>query len=405
VLNALDRLGVHVFTANDYLACRDAEWMGAVYRFLGLKVGAVRQGMSREERRRAYAADVTYVTAKEAGFDFLRDHTADSPSQVVQRPFRSVIVDEADFILIDEARVPLVIAGMTAAPDIDHQAIASLVRTLDPGVDYRIDEYARNVALTDTGVNRVETLLGLGALHEPGNRLLLAAVHVALHAETLLQRDRDYIVRDGRVELVDEFTGRVADNRRWPHGIQPAVEEFKAFYGLSTVVFPPNRPCRRVDEPDVVFSGRNAKLAALRDEIEPTACAEGAPEHYRALERLVGPAVLRRTENRLTLHLLERLRTARPRWCSARLCYTWRGPRVALHRLGARPRDVERAAPPAACRRLPGRPAQPRRADAACGSPRHRPRAGAAQERGSGGDGQREHHPQPALRDDELPER
>jgi preprotein translocase subunit SecA len=307
-LNALTGLGTHVFTANDYLARRDAEWMEPVYRFLGLTVGFVQQGMNGCERRHAYGADITYVTAREAGFDFLRDHTVDSPDQRVQRPFHYVIIDEADFILIDEARVPLVIAGATTAPDINHRAIAVLVRKLRPGADYRTDEYARNITLTEKGFRNVEELLGCRRLHNPKNQLLLSAVHVALHAEVLLQRDRDYIVRNGRVELVDEFTGRIADNRRWPHGIQPAVEakegvevrvegkvlgsipiqhfvrlypkiagmtatavpaaeEFRTFYSLTTVVFPPNRPCQRVDEPDLVFSHRSAKVDALIEEI------------------------------------------------------------------------------------------------------------------------------------------
>ena len=307
-LNALTGRGVHVLTANDYLARRDAAWMGGAYRFLGLSVASVAQGLGREDRRKAYAADITYVTAKEAGFDFLRDHTVTDPAHLVQRPFHYVIVDEADFILVDEARVPLVIAGETASPDINHRMIAGVVGQLRAGEDYRTDEHERNVAVTDAGFRRIQTLLGCGPLHAPKQHLLLAAIHVALHAEVLLHRDRDYIVRDGHIELVDEFTGRVADNRRWPHGIQPAVEakerveiriegtvlgsipiqhfvrlwpkiagmtatavpsavEFKEFYDLTTVVFPPNRPCRRVDEPDVVFSHRQAKMAVLADEI------------------------------------------------------------------------------------------------------------------------------------------
>jgi preprotein translocase subunit SecA len=308
VLNALAGRGVHVLTANDYLAARDAAWMGAAYSFLGLSVASVTGRLGRAGRQAAYAADITYVTAKEAGFDFLRDHTVTDPADLVQRPFHYAIVDEADFILIDEARVPLVIAGETAAPPVPHQRVAAAVRSLAPGIDFRRDEHERNVTLTDAGFRHAESLLGCGPLHAPAQHLTLAAIHVALHAEVLLQRDRDYIVRGGRIELVDEFTGRVADNRRWPHGIQPAVEakegvevrpegavlgsipiqhfvrlwprlagmtataepaaaEFREFYGLTTVVFPPHRPCRRVDEPDVVFTHRDAKLKALTAEI------------------------------------------------------------------------------------------------------------------------------------------
>jgi preprotein translocase subunit SecA len=307
-LNALAGRGVHVLTANDYLARRDASWMGAAYRFLGLTAAAVTEHLDRAQRQAAYAADITYVTAKEAGFDFLRDHTVVDPAHVVQRPFHFAIVDEADFILIDEARVPLVIAGETAAPAIPHQRIAAAVRMLTPGADFSIDQHERNVTLTDAGFRRAQQALGCGPLHDPRQHLTLSAIHVALHAEVLLQRDRDYIVRGGRIDLVDEFTGRVAENRRWPHGIQPAIEakegvevrpegavlgsipiqhfvrlwprvagmtatavpaaeEFREFYGLTTVVFPPNRPCRRVDEPDVVFTHRDAKLTALAGEI------------------------------------------------------------------------------------------------------------------------------------------
>jgi preprotein translocase subunit SecA len=307
-LRALEGRGVHVLTANDYLARRDARWMEPVYRALGLSVAAVGQGDAPETRRAAYAADVTYVTAKEAGFDFLRDHVAVDPGRLVQRAFHYAIVDEADFILVDEARVPLVIAGETDGLPIDHAAVAAVARALTPATDYRTDEYQRNVTLTDAGFHHARRLLRCGPLHEPAQHLLLAALHVALHAHVLLRRDRDYIVRAGRVELVDEFTGRVAENRRWPHGIQPAVEakeglevrpegrilgsipiqhfvrlwpalagmtatavpaadELMAFYGLRTVVFPPNIPCRRVDEPDVIFASRAAKMAAVSDEV------------------------------------------------------------------------------------------------------------------------------------------
>ena len=307
-LNALAGRGVHVFTANDYLARRDAAWMGPVYEQLGLSAAAISPGMGRDERRAAYAADVTYETAKEAGFDFLRDQTMTDQADVVQRPFQYVIVDEADFILIDEARVPLVIAGEAPSPPVSHDVVAKVVGQLRAGTDYRVDENARNVALTDAGFRHAQRLLGCKPLHLPEQQTLLAAVHVALHALVLLHRDRDYIVRRGRIELVDEFTGRVADNRRWPHGIQPAIEakegldvqpegrvlgsipvqhfvrlwpkiagmtataepsavELHEFYGLKTVVFPPNRPCVRVDEPDVVFTHRAAKTAALIEEI------------------------------------------------------------------------------------------------------------------------------------------
>jgi len=329
VLNALAGRGVHIFTANDYLAERDAGWMGPVYRFFGLDARFVAQGMSREDRRRAYAADVTYITAKEAGFDFLRDHTASDPGQLVQRPYSFLIVDEADFILIDEARVPLVIAGDAPSLGIDHARVADVARRLRPGVDYDADEYGRTVVLTEKGFRQAGALLGGVVLSHPDRHLLLSALHVALHAEVLLRRDRDYIVRGGRIELVDEFTGRVAENRRWPHGIQaaveakegvevqpegrilgsipiqhfirhypriagmtataaPAAEEFHAFFGLKTVVFPPNRRCQRVDQGDAVFSHRGAKAVVLLSEI--------AQVHPTGRPILVGTASVRESE-------------------------------------------------------------------------------------------------------------
>jgi preprotein translocase subunit SecA len=319
---------VHIFTANDYLARRDAKWMAPIYEVFGLRAAFVAEGLTREERRHAYTADVTYVTAKEAGFDFLRDHTALDPSLVVHRGHDFAIVDEADFILIDEARVPLVIAGPAPALPVDHAALAAMVRALQQGIDYDADEYGRTVVLTERGFQHVSARLGT-PLDARGNHLLLSAVHVALHAQALLRRDRDYVVRHGTVELVDEWTGRVADNRRWPHGIQPAVEakegvpvraegrilgsipmqhflreytslagmtataesaadELRLFFGLKTVVFPPNRVCGRVDHPDMVFTHRRAKFDALVEEI--------ARVHATRRPILVGTASVRESE-------------------------------------------------------------------------------------------------------------
>jgi preprotein translocase subunit SecA len=307
-LNALAGRGVHVLTFNDYLARRDAQWMGPVYRFLGLTVGYVQQGMSAPERRRAYACDVTYVTAKEAGFDYLRDHLGTVQENLVHRPFHYAIVDEADSILIDEARVPLVIAGSVEARRIDPHRAAAMVRRLDAQRDLRTDEYARNVHFTEHGLDRLESELGCGSLHAPENLELLTELSLALHAEVLLRRDVDYIVREGRIELVDEFTGRIAENRRWPDGLQAAVEakegvslqvqgvirgsitlqhflrlypkvagmtataqaaaaEFYEFYDLTVVVLPPNRPCVRMDHEDMIFTHKEAKNIALVGEI------------------------------------------------------------------------------------------------------------------------------------------
>ena len=307
-LFAMTGRGVHILTFNDYLARRDAAWMGPIYRLLGLSVGFIQEGRAPAGKREAYACDVTYATAKEAGFDFLRDGLAYEGADLVHRPFHMALLDEADSILVDEARIPLVIAGLTGRPDRDAGRLAALARDLVPGRDYTTDDEKRNVFLTDPGLERTEGLLGCGNLYAPGNEALLAAVHCALHAEALLKRDVDYIVRDGRIEIVDEFTGRVMDKRHWPDGLQAAVEakedvlrksegrilgsitlqyffrlyprlcgmtataqpsaaELKEFYGMSVVAIPPHRPCIRVDHPDVVFTGRETKLRALAGEI------------------------------------------------------------------------------------------------------------------------------------------
>jgi len=329
-LNALCGRGVHVQTFNDYLARRDAQWMGPLYRFLGLTVAAVQQGMSPHERRRAYACDVTYVTAKEAGFDYLRDHLCMAREDLVHRPFHFAIVDEADSILIDEARVPLVIAGSVEARRLDPYRAAEIVRSLDARRDFETDEFARNVHFTDSGLDRLESQLSCGDLHAPENLELLTELSLALHAEALLQREVDYIVREGQIELVDEFTGRVAENRRWPDGLQAAVEakegvslrpqgtirgsitlqhflrlyprvcgmtataqtaaeEFQEFYDFAVVVIPPNRPCLRVDEEDVIFTHKEAKYSALVREIAHSQCM-GRPV-------LVGTASVAESEN------------------------------------------------------------------------------------------------------------
>ncbi|OGD19169.1 MAG: accessory Sec system translocase SecA2 [Candidatus Aminicenantes bacterium RBG_16_63_16] len=307
-LFALAGGGVHILTFNDYLARRDAAWMGPVYRLLGLSVGVIQEGMSRPEKRAAYACDVTYATAKEAGFDFLRDQLGFEKEEQTHRPLGLALVDEADSILIDEARIPLVISGAVGELNAHAGRLAPLIRSLRPGADYEVDDEKRNVVPTEAGLDHLERRLGCGDLYARGNEDLLAAIHCALHAEVLLDRDVDYIVRDGKIEIVDEFTGRVMDKRHWPDGLQAAVEakeslarkpegrilgsitlqhflrlypalcgmtataapsaaEFKQFYGLSVVVIPPHRPAARVDRPDVVFARREAKLRALMREI------------------------------------------------------------------------------------------------------------------------------------------
>jgi preprotein translocase subunit SecA len=330
-LNALGGLGVHVLTFNNYLAARDAEWMGPAYGLLGLKVGAVVEGMAPSARRRAYLADVTYLTAKESGYDFLRESLAREQGDMILRPKNFAIVDEADSILIDEARVPLVIAG-SGGPGVDRErdALAKTVKKLFKNVHYTTDENSRNVFLTDKGVVEVEDMLGLGSLHQADNRDLLTRLNQALHAEALLKRDVDYIVRGGQIEIVDEFTGRVVMDRHWPDGLHRAVEakeclvqkdqgyilnsitmqhflsfypklsgmtgtavpadrEIDEFYDLKTVVIPPNRPCIRMDHPDVLFSNLEAKRRAIVEEVK-SANARGQPV-------LIGTCSVEESEN------------------------------------------------------------------------------------------------------------
>lgn len=317
VLNALAGRGVHVLTYNDYLARRDAEWMGPVYERLGLTVGSIREGLSAAERKRAYGCDVTYLTVKEAGFDLLRDDLCLDPAGQVHRPFHLGLVDEADSLLIDEARIPLVIAGTIDEVGADLGRLAEIARQMRRGIDYDTDEYAFNIFLTDSGVHRAEGLLGSGNLFEGDNVRLQAELRNALHAEALLKRDVDYIVRNGRIELVDELTGRVAENRHWPDGLHAALEakeglrwqaegkifgsitvqhflrryprlcgmtgtaksasfELAEIYNLGVVEIPTNRTCIRIDHPDVIHATREGKRRALLDEIA-AAHAAGRP--------------------------------------------------------------------------------------------------------------------------------
>lgn len=307
-LNALEGKGVHILTFNDYLAGRDAEWMGPVYRYLGLSVGFVKDGMSTADRQKAYGADITYVTAKEAGFDYLRDSIAMDLKDIVHRPFHYAIVDEADSLLIDEARVPLVIAGEVASTASDGSKMAGIAKQLQFGEHYDFDENKRNVFLTEAGVEKAEMLLRSGNLYESYNSHLITALNCALHAESLLKRDVDYMIRDGKLELIDLYTGRVAENRHWPDGLQAAVEakegmenkssgkilgtitlqhllslypkisgmtataqdsadEFEETYRLQVVDIPPNRLRVRIDHPSRIYTHKDAKMKALVKEI------------------------------------------------------------------------------------------------------------------------------------------
>jgi preprotein translocase subunit SecA len=328
-LRSLAGQSVHVLTFNDYLARRDAAWMGPIYSMLGLNVGCIQEGMSPSEKRAAYACDVTYGAAKEVGFDFLRDQIAYDRESLVHRPFHFALVDEADSILIDEARIPLVISGAEGTAIWDTHRLVSIVNALIPGRDFETDDEHRNVFLTDAGLEHVESLLGCGSLYAAENQSLLEATHCALHAHALLRRDVDYIVRNKRIEIVDEYTGRVVEKRHWPDGLQAAVEaqeglsrktqrkvlgsitlqhffnlypaiggmtgtaqsaadEFYEFYGMKVVVVLPHIPSIRVDHPDVVFTHRDAKRRAIVREIS----------EVHALQRpiLVGTASVKESE-------------------------------------------------------------------------------------------------------------
>jgi preprotein translocase subunit SecA len=301
--------GVHVMTVNDYLARRDAQWMGGIYEFLGLSVACVQQGMGIEERRNAYACDITYATANEIGFDLLRDGLALHAREQVHGPFATAVIDEADSILIDEARIPLVIAGGAAGQDVLANQVDRVTRHFRRGRHFTLDEYSRNVALTDSGIRAVETSFGCGNLFEEQNLALLTAVQDSLHAHELLRRDVDYLVKDGAIESVDEFKGRIAENRRWPAGLHTAIEakeglvlktqgrilgsitlqnlismypqvcgmtgtaetqaaEFRLVYGLEVEVIPTNRPIIRNDLPDRLYANKRDKERAVIAEIQ-----------------------------------------------------------------------------------------------------------------------------------------
>ncbi|PZG20720.1 accessory Sec system translocase SecA2 [Nonomuraea aridisoli] len=304
---ALQGKRVHVISVNDYLARRDAEWMAPLYEALGVSVGWIDQNSSPAERREAYAKNVTYGPVSEIGFDVLRDRLRTDPEEIIVPAPEVALVDEADSVLVDEARVPLVMAGSTdpgnAVPE-----MAALVRQLVRGYHYEIDEQSRNVYLTPKGADSVENILGVELYdeHEPGT---LIELNLALHAHALLARDVDYIVRDGKVQLINPSRGRVALLQRWPDGLQAAVEAKEAlppsekgeildsitiqglirrypqicgmtgtavavseqlgeFYGLKVAVIPPNRPCVRVDEPDRIYPTVPDKDAALVEEIQ-----------------------------------------------------------------------------------------------------------------------------------------
>ena len=337
-LNALSGKGVHVVTVNDYLARRDAEWMGQVHRFLGLSVGLIQQGMTPDERRKNYNCDITYCTNSELGFDYLRDNMATSIEEVVQRPFNYCVIDEVDSVLIDEARTPLIISGQVERPSEKYRraadVAAQLVRgTEDEPQDYEVDEKARNVLLSDEGFARAEELLGMSDLYDPEDPWA-HYIFNAVKAKELFVKDVNYIIRDGDVVIVDEFTGRVMPGRRWSDGLHQAIEakehleiqpetqtlatityqnffllypklagmtgtakteesEFEKIYKLRVTIIPTNRPLLRKDLSDVVYKTEPAKWKAVAEE-----CAE---KHKEGRPVLVGTTSVEKSEVLSTL--------------------------------------------------------------------------------------------------------
>ena len=308
-LNALEGKGAHLVTVNDYLAKRDAEWMGPIYKFLGLSVGIIVHGMDDTERKEAYGADITYGTNNEFGFDYLRDNMKFNLEDYVQRDFNFAIVDEVDSILIDEARTPLIISGASEESTDKYYRINQIIPNLRKEKDYTVEEKSRTVVLTEEGVTRVEGFLKVQNLYEPKNMEVLHHVNQALKAHTLFKRDVDYLVKDGEVIIVDEFTGRIMPGRRYSDGLHQALEakekvkierenqtlasitfqnyfrmyaklagmtgtadteaaEFKKIYNLDVVVVPSNMPMIREDHSDVIYKTEKEKFNAVIEEIK-----------------------------------------------------------------------------------------------------------------------------------------
>src|SRR3989449_776711 len=355
-LNALGGKGVHIVTVNDYLARRDSEWMGKIFRFLGMTVGVIQHDLNDAERQVAYACDITYGTNNEFGFDYLRDNMKFELAHYVQRGHNFAIVDEVDSILIDEARTPLIISGPAEESTDLYYEVDGIVPRLKPGAvtrgdtkaeerealeatgDYLVDEKHKTVTLTESGMAKSEQMLGNrlqpGGLYDPANMPLLHHINQSLRAHALYKRDVDYMVKDGEVVIVDEFTGRLMPGRRWSDGLHQAVEakekvkierenqtlatvtfknyfrkykklsgmtgtadteaeEFAKIYKLDVVVIPPNRPLRRIENPDLVYRTEKEKWDAI--------VAEILEEHQKGRPVLVGTVSIEKSEKLSTL--------------------------------------------------------------------------------------------------------
>ncbi len=326
---ALEGRGVHVVTVNDYLARRDAEWMGPIYEMLGLSVGIIQHDLDPAQRRAAYSCDVTYVTNNEVGFDYLRDNMAWQVEDMVQRELYFALVDEVDSILVDEARTPLIISGQGTEPTELYEKFAQIMPRLKKEEDYTVDEKAHAVPITEAGVAKVEKMLGIQNLYEQRNIELAHQLNAALKAWNLFHRDQQYIIKEGEIVIVDEFTGRLMYGRRYSDGIHQAIEakegikvrsedqtlatitfqnyfrlydflagmtgtakteerEFRDIYGLDVVVIPTNMPMVRKDQSDIVYKSEKAKFVAVVDEI--------IAEHSKGRPVLVGTRSIERSE-------------------------------------------------------------------------------------------------------------
>ena len=328
-LNALSGEGVHIVTVNDYLASRDAEWMGKVYKFLGLTVGVAVSGMQDDEKRKAYAADITYGTNNEMGFDYLRDNLKSRIEDMVQRPLSFAIVDEVDSILIDEARTPLIISGRGKESSEKYVTANRFVKTLVEDKDFTIDIKEKSVQITDTGALKAEKFFNLNNFSDIENADLSHHIQQALKANYIFKKDNDYVVSDGEVIIVDEFTGRLMIGRRYSDGLHQAIEakegvkirnenktyatitfqnyfriykklsgmtgtakteeeEFRAIYGLDVLEIPTNKPVIREDHPDIIYKTVNGKNKAIVDEI--------VARHKKGQPVLVGTVTVEKSE-------------------------------------------------------------------------------------------------------------
>lgn len=329
-LNALSGKGVHVVTVNDYLARRDSNWMGKLHKFLGMNVGLIMQGMDFPERKAAYNADITYGTNNEFGFDYLRDNMVIYPEQMVQRPLNFAIVDEVDSILIDEARTPLIISGPGERSTGLYNVLAEVVKKLTIEEDYKIDEKAKTVAPTESGIAKVEKMMNITNMFDGENIEVSHLFNQALRAKELMRRDRDYVVKDGEIVIIDEFTGRMMFGRRYSDGLHQSIEakegvvveresqtlaaitfqnyfrmydklggmtgtakteeqEFQNIYGVDVLVIPTNKPSMRKDLPDVVYKNKRAKYKAAINEITEL--------HAKGQPVLVGTTSIEQSEN------------------------------------------------------------------------------------------------------------